>query len=224
VQAVGEPAFEDLTARARIRGAAIAMIAERGAEAATIRAIAAAAGVSGGLVRHHFGSKDDLRAACDAHALAQLMRFKEQAVLEGGAADAGFLSASQPGILHLLRYVARSILDGSPAAEAMYGALVATAERWVSDHHPGQTADLTAFAALLVATEMGTLVLHDQLSRSLGADVLTPEGHLRLVRAKVELYSKPLLDPELAAGALAAIDRLRQAMGVAGGPLPDGPG
>ncbi len=44
----------DLTARARIREAALRHFAEEGYERATIRAIAATAGVSPGLVRHHF--------------------------------------------------------------------------------------------------------------------------------------------------------------------------
>jgi len=79
----GGRSAEDLTARARIRDAALALFAERGMDGATIRDIAKAAGVSGGLVRHHFGSKDGLRAACDSYALDQLMQIKEQAVLDG---------------------------------------------------------------------------------------------------------------------------------------------
>ena len=62
---------EDLTARARIRDAAIELFAERGIGSATIRDIAQAAGVSSGLVRHHFGSKDGLRRACDEYAMAE---------------------------------------------------------------------------------------------------------------------------------------------------------
>ncbi len=75
---VGEPVFEDLTARARIRDAALRLFAERGIGGATIRDIAKAAGVSGGLVRHHFGSKEELRHACDSYALDHIMRIKEQ--------------------------------------------------------------------------------------------------------------------------------------------------
>ena len=77
---VAERSAEDLTARARIRDAALRLFAERGMDGATIRDIARAAGVSAGLVRHHFGSKDGLRAACDSYALDQIMRIKEQAV------------------------------------------------------------------------------------------------------------------------------------------------
>jgi TetR/AcrR family transcriptional regulator, regulator of cefoperazone and chloramphenicol sensitivity len=203
-----EPAFEDLTARARIRDAALRLFADRGIEAATIRDIAALAGVSGGLVRHHFGSKDDLRAACDSYVIGQMMRLKEQAVLGGQLASAGFLSSAQPQLLVMLRYFARSMLDGSPSADAMFSELVHLGERWVEDHHPGQMADPPAYAALLVAMEIGTLVMREQLSHALGADIFSPEGHLRLARAKLDFYSKPLLSAELAASAHAALDQL----------------
>jgi TetR/AcrR family transcriptional regulator, regulator of cefoperazone and chloramphenicol sensitivity len=210
MSAVGEPAFEDLTARARIRDAALRLFAEQGIEATTIRDIAKAARVSGGLVRHHFGSKDDLRDVCDSYVLGQLMRLKEQAVLGGQLADAGFIVSAQPALLVMLRYFARSVLDGSPAADSMFSAMVGLAERWLEDHHPGQMSDPPAYAALLVAMETGTLVMREQLGRALGtADIFAPEGHLRLARAKLDFYSKPLLSPELAAAALAALDQLQ---------------
>ena len=53
----------DLTARARIRDAAIRHFADEGYERTTIRGIAVTAGVSPGLLRHHFGSKEELRRA-----------------------------------------------------------------------------------------------------------------------------------------------------------------
>ncbi len=37
--------------------------------AASVRAVATRAEVSRGLLNHHFGSKDGLRAACDEHVL-----------------------------------------------------------------------------------------------------------------------------------------------------------
>jgi TetR/AcrR family transcriptional regulator, regulator of cefoperazone and chloramphenicol sensitivity len=63
-------AADDLTARARIRDAALRQFAEQGFERSTIRGIAATAGVSPGLVRHHFGSKEALRDAVDEHVLS----------------------------------------------------------------------------------------------------------------------------------------------------------
>jgi AcrR family transcriptional regulator len=208
-QPVGHPAFEDLTARARIRDAALRLFAERGIDGATIRDIARAAGVSAGLVRHHFGSKEALRDACDAYALDRAMHIKEQAVLQGQAADPAFLPATHPTMLLLMRYFARSMVDGSAAAAALFDQMVELAEQWISRHHPGITADPRAYAAVLVAMQTGPLVMHDHLSRALGADILGPEGHVRMSKATVDFYSHPLLSPELAAQAHAAYDRLR---------------
>jgi AcrR family transcriptional regulator len=217
---LGERAAEDLTARARIRDAALRLFAERGVGGATIRDIAKAAGVSGGLVRHHFGSKDDLRAACDAYALEQLVRIKEQAVLDGQMADVGFLSAAHPTILLTYRYFARSLVDGSPSAAAMFDEMVELTEAWLARHHRGEMADRRGYAALFVAMETGLLAMHAQLSRALGADIFSPAGHLRMTRAKVDFYSQPLLSPDLAAQAHAAIEQLQARQGATAGPQP----
>lgn len=218
VAPAGEASYEDLTARARIRDAALRLIGERGIEGATVRDIARAAGVSGGLVRHHFGSKDGLRRACDSYALDRLMRLKEEAVLEGRLANPGFMSAAQPELLVLYRYFARSMVDGSPAAAAMFDAMVELGEKWLALHHPGEVSDPRAYAALLVAMEVGVLSARDQVSRALGADILSPQGHLKLAKAKVDFYSQPLLSPTLAGEAHAAIDHLQAVLRPSSGP------
>src|SRR5689334_12947531 len=135
--AAGERTAEDLTARARIRDAALTLFAERGVDGATIRDIAKAAGVSSGLVRHHFGSKEGLRDACDSYALDQLMTFKEQAMIEGHLAEPGFLPGIHPTVLSLYRYLARALVDGSPAAAAMFEDIVAIGENWITKYNPG---------------------------------------------------------------------------------------
>jgi AcrR family transcriptional regulator len=205
----GERSAEDLTARARIRDAALRLFAERGLDGATIRDIAKAAGVSGGLVRHHFGSKDELRAACDSYALDQLMRIKEQAVLEGQLASPAFMSAAHPTVLLTLRYLARSLVDGSPAAAAMFDEMVELGEAWLDRNHPGQVADPRGYSAVLVAMQSGLFTMHSQLSRWLGADIFTPEGHLRLTAALIDFYSQPLLSPEVAAQARATVRHMQ---------------
>ena len=209
--AAGERSAEDLTARARIRDAALRLFAERGLDGTTIRDIARAAGVSGGLIRHHFGSKDDLRAACDSYALDQIMRIKEQAVLEGQLGNPAFMSAAHPTVLLTYRYLARSLLDGSPAAEAMFDEMVELCEAWLARHNPGQMADPRGFSAVLVAMQSGLLMMHSQLSRWLGADIFTAEGHLRLTAAMIDFYSQPLLSPELADQARATVRHLQGA-------------
>jgi AcrR family transcriptional regulator len=207
VAAVGEPAPEDLTAKARLRDAALRLFSERGVEATSVRDIASKAGVSGGLVRHHFGSKEALRDACDAYVLAQLVGFKKQVVSGGQAAGPEFLTAAEPV---LLRYFVRSMLDGSLSAQVMFSQMVGLAEDWLEANHPDGITDRHAYGAVLVAMELGSLMMRDQLSAALGADVLGPEGQLRMARAKVEFYSTPLLSPEVAATTLSTIDQLRQ--------------
>jgi AcrR family transcriptional regulator len=206
---VGDPAFEDLTARARIRDAALRLFAERGIDGATIRDIAKAAGVSAGLVRHHFGSKEALRDACDAYALERGIRIKEQILLEGRGADPGFLPTVHPTALLLQRYLVRSMVDGSPAAASLFDQMVELAEQWIARHNPGISADPRAYATVLVGMQTGLLLLHEHLSRVLGADVLSPEGHVRMSRGLLDFYSHALLSPDLAAQAYAAYDQLQ---------------
>jgi AcrR family transcriptional regulator len=69
----------DLTARARIRDAAIECFAEEGFDA-SFRTIAQRAGVSPGLITHHFGSKEALRAECDGEVLRQYTVVKNDAI------------------------------------------------------------------------------------------------------------------------------------------------
>ncbi len=204
------PGTEDLTARARIRNAALHLFAERGIEGATIRDIAAAAGVSGGLVRHHFGSKDALRAVCDRYARGRIIEAKEHALLDDRTADPAFVVATRSTLLPVLQYLARSMMDGSPAADSMFDEMVDLTDSWLAEHHAGTIRDRRAYAAVLVAMELGSLALRDQLSRALGADAMGPDG-LRMLRAKVDLYSNPLLTTEAAQRVHATIDRLQPA-------------
>src|SRR5581483_3969141 len=79
-------ASDDRTTRAVIRDESLRLFAERGPDAVTVRQIAAAAGVSPGLVSHHFGSKDGLRQAVDAHVLAMLGELTSADLYDPGAA------------------------------------------------------------------------------------------------------------------------------------------
>jgi hypothetical protein len=137
------------------------------------------------------------------------MRLKVQAVIEGQMATPGFLAGAHPELLILYRYLARAMLDGSPAAAAMFDEMVGLGEEWLAEHHPGRIEDPQAYSALLVAMELGALFMKDQLSRTLRTDVLSQDGHLRLSKAKIDFYSQPLLSPDLAAQAHAAIDRIQ---------------
>src|SRR5690348_11059831 len=107
------PAAEDLTARARIRDAALGHFAEHGFDRATIRDIARTAGVSPGLVRHHFGSKDGLRQACDAYTLQVLQGYIDQNMTEEALGNPEAFSKSWAPLHPFRRYISRTMIDGS---------------------------------------------------------------------------------------------------------------
>jgi AcrR family transcriptional regulator len=106
----------DLTARARIRDAAIACFAEEGFDA-SFRTIARRAGVSPGLITHHFGSKEALRAECDAEVLRQYTAVKTDAIDMPSEHLLRYLA--DPGVAaDLMVYMLRAIHAGGEPARA----------------------------------------------------------------------------------------------------------
>jgi TetR/AcrR family transcriptional regulator, regulator of cefoperazone and chloramphenicol sensitivity len=196
---------EDLTARARIRDAAINLFADRGVGPATIRDIAAAAGVSSGLVRHHFGSKDGLRQACDDYAMAELAEIRSR-VFDKGTADRSFLISIHPEAMLLQRYLVRSALDTPEATSAMFARMVQVGEEWL-DSQDIHVEDQRAYSAVLIAMQMGMFLMTEQMSAAIGTDVTKPAGHLRMLRGAIEVFTHPLLADQEAA-VRAALDKM----------------
>lgn len=108
---IDEEGFEDLTARARIREAALSHFAQEGYEQATIRSIAHTAGVSRGMLRHHFRSKVARRAACDNYVFEILHTLNSLTLTMTNMAAHSFRTARR-----VWYYAARSLADGSPTA------------------------------------------------------------------------------------------------------------
>jgi AcrR family transcriptional regulator len=185
---------DDLTARARIRDAAIKLFTERGIDGASIRDNAAEAGVSSGLVRHHFGSKEALRDACDQYAKNRMLQLGNELIDEGGMARTN-VGAVHPVTLPLQSYLIRSMMDGSETATALFLEMVDAGEEW-AEAHGIDTADRRAYAAVLAAMKMSVFVLRDQVSKALGEDIGSPTGYARMNRALIDIFTIPILTPE----------------------------
>jgi AcrR family transcriptional regulator len=186
---------EDLTARARIRDAAIKLFTERGMEKTSILDIAGEAGVSGGLIRHHFGSKDGLREACDTYVFDELVRFKEEA-LEKGHADPGFVPTFDARQLLFRRYMGRAMIDGSEAAAAQFVDIVDGTERYFAEAGLDMP-DPRGVGAALAAMTGGLMILQDHVARALGEEPGTHEAMLRMMTAAGYLFTHPLAGSEL---------------------------
>jgi len=186
---------EDFTARARIRDAAIKLFTERGMDKTSILDIAEAAGVSGGLIRHHFGSKDGLREACDTYVFDELLKFKEE-VLAKGVANPGFLPTFDARQLLFRRYMGRAMIDGSEAAEAQFTEIVDGTEQYFREQGMDMP-DPRGVAAALAAMTGGLMILQDHIARALGEEPGTHEAMLRMSMAAGHLFMNPLATPEV---------------------------
>ena len=122
--------FDDLTARARIRQAAMAQFAEHGFERTTIRGIAVAAGVSPGLVRHHFGSKQGLRDAVDTHVLTEVRRVNDEIMKDSQTGDLGRSALSREAVRPYQPYLVRALIAGSPIVATLFDEMVDMTEAW----------------------------------------------------------------------------------------------
>ncbi|GAA4875273.1 hypothetical protein GCM10025788_12530 [Serinicoccus chungangensis] len=203
----------DLTPKARIRDAALRLFAEEGFDAVTVRRIAAAAEVSPALVLHHYGSKEGLRAACDEHILAlteELMPTPEEpaataspsaAAAFDASAEAKFGSFAEvfPDDSPVLPYLRRMLLtDDERAREVLRGwhrmtvdLLTMWRDAGVLDPGP----DPEVRAALLLAMDLGGVLLRDPLTELLGFDPLGSGGIDRWGRDAYSFFSLMLTDP-----------------------------
>ncbi|MFG1705366.1 TetR/AcrR family transcriptional regulator [Nonomuraea sp. M3C6] len=201
-------AAEDLTARARIRGAAMQHFGELGYERASLRVIAETAGVSPGLVRHHFGSKQGLREACDEHLIKMIRQVNDQTRegLAAGALNSVLSARAAIGPYHL--YLTRALAEG--AASAPFDELVRLTVPWLLEADKSRpdppAVDAKIRAALVTAMALSIGVLHEHISRAMGVDVFSPEGDRLLARGLIDIYSHPMLSLEDAGRILAAID------------------
>src|SRR3954452_11827258 len=200
-------AQEDRTARARIRDAAVRTFGAAGFDA-PVRAVAAEAGVSPGLVMHHFGSKDGLRAACDQHVFAVIREAETDAFASGPGAMLAQL-AELDRYAPLVGYLVQALLAGGDLAATLLARMTTDAESHLAEAvaagrvrggRIGRTRDPAARAAYLVDIGMGAVLAFVRRHPTAGAD---PRAVLRAYAEPnslpaLELYTEGLLtDPAL---------------------------
>jgi TetR/AcrR family transcriptional regulator, regulator of cefoperazone and chloramphenicol sensitivity len=107
---------QDLTAKARIRNAALDLYASQGEDRTSMRAIAAAADVTVGLLVHHYGTKDSIRDAVEELIVDYFRQAIARAPADGTPAD--FAAARDAAVAEMLaanpevvNYLRRALLD-----------------------------------------------------------------------------------------------------------------
>ncbi|KUO15641.1 TetR/AcrR family transcriptional regulator [Streptomyces dysideae] len=182
----------DLTGRARLRDAALELFAERGFDATSTRAVAAAAGLSPALVTRHFGSKEGLRAAVDDYVLDRIGTELEAVDGDAGLMESlGKVSARLFGADPVLRgYLRHVLMEDSAASADLFGRLLNGARTELArlSAEYGSRAPEGEWAAFQVLC----LVL----------------GPLLLERVMQPHHGEPMFDPQVLAQRSAANQRL----------------
>lgn len=186
-----------MAARARIRHAAIELFGREGF-AVGLRSIADAAGVSLGLIRHHFGSKDGLRQACDEQVMDHVRRLQaERAEATGPVAtllermSTTMIEEARPSV----RYLMQVLRSGDGMARDLIDHLIeGSAEYLRVGEENGlikPSVDPAARARYLVMMSMGAMVLEHAMAGDID------EAYDRYVESSalpgLELYVQGLL-------------------------------
>jgi AcrR family transcriptional regulator len=183
--------IEDLSTRARIRDAAMAEFGDKGFRGATMKSIADAAGVSVGLVQHHFGTKDGLRAACDERVL-DMLHMKVAMVEDRSIADPRSLAslmAMGPLVQH---YISRALVEDSPTIVSTVDVMMDLTEQFLCHFFPerflvGATKVRDA-AAVMTAINTSTMILQSHLARRMGVVPFSEEALTRIGVATLEVW------------------------------------
>jgi len=197
----------DLTAAARIRNAALELFARDGVAATSIRDVASAAGVSPGLVQHHFKTKTDLEQAVNDYVLRIGLEASEG--LEKSTAEAHteeLFTEMGERITSLVRehrsallYVIRSAAQGERAGLEIFDAFLALVdqhvERLSEDGTLRQDVDRLWAGLQIVILDLGTVLLEPAIERHLPGSMRDPDQLERWRKACTELLSRGFVAP-----------------------------
>ena len=194
----------DLTTVARIRNAALEGFALEGVAATSIRDVAKRAGVSAGLVQHHFKSKEGLRRAVDDY----VARLGADA-LGSQEEDAGDDVVQIVGdrITRWMRdhrlallYMIRSAAEGDESGLAMFDSwsrpATRTSKKLAKEALLREDLDRRWAVLQVIILNLATALLEPAIDRHLDAPLRHPHQLERWNRACTELFRSGLFRPD----------------------------
>ena len=181
----------ETTARERLRDTAIETFARRGLDA-TFRDIAAAAGVTPGLITHHFGSKERLRSACDEEVLRRIRAVRDEGIAKSAQEQlAAITELDEQGVT--IAYALRLLREGGPNAREFLDRMIvdtaASLEAAVAAGVVKPSRDSAMRARYMVASQFGGLLLQADL---LGIDLADGRELIRRVTDETALVALEL--------------------------------
>jgi AcrR family transcriptional regulator len=173
---------DDVSRIERIRNAALKSFATNGTSATSLRTVAEAAGVSVGLVQHHFSNKAGLIKAVDDYALSVVIAIiarpmsgpPTDSLDEMGSRVTQMVAEHQD----VLDYCGRALIDGSPLGDMIFDMLVNSGTaRWHQRAERGESRpnlDVTWAAINSLVLALGTVILRSHIERHLREPLSAP--------------------------------------------------
>jgi AcrR family transcriptional regulator len=198
-----QPVRTEPSAIERIRDAALKSFATQGSSGTSLRAVAAAAGVSLGLVQHHFATKAGLIKAVDDHVLAMVITHITKPVPDTTSDSVAEIGDRVTGMIlelpDIVDYVGRALVDGRPVGYMIFDALLNSGTaRWNQRGERGETRpdlDLTWAAVNSLVLALGTFILRGHIERNLPEPLTNPAQLQRWHASVTMLLREGLFQP-----------------------------
>jgi AcrR family transcriptional regulator len=173
---------EDRSSIERIRNAALKTFGTYGTSSTSLRTVAEAAGVSVGLVQHHFINKAGLIQAVDDHVMSVVISTISQPIPPPPADSIAEMGSRVTRIVadhpEIADYVGRALIDGSPLGAAIFDTLTAFGiARWNQRAERGETrpeVDVTWGALNSLVLALGTMIMRGHIERQLPEPLAAP--------------------------------------------------
>jgi AcrR family transcriptional regulator len=176
------------------------LFAERGVAGTSVRDIAEAAGVTAGLITHHFGSKERLKGVVDQLMVevftAPLTASSDRSSpnTEGVAEALAHTMAAHPD---LRAYLRRSFLENDPASDAVFDRFVGLLRERLGEMQAAgmlrADLDLDWAPLQVLFLHFGPLLLGPAVERILNIDSYADDVIRRRSRAHLELLNRGFL-------------------------------
>lgn len=194
---------EERSSIERIRHAALRSFATYGTSSTSLRTVAEAAGVSVGLVQHHFSNKAGLVKAVDDHVMAGVITTISEPIPPPPADSIAEMGSRVTRIMaehpEIADYVGRALIDGSPLGTAIFDTLTAFGiARWNQRSERGETrpdVDVTWGALNSLVLALGTLILRSHIERQLPEPLTDPNQLERWQLSVNTLLREGLFEP-----------------------------
>jgi AcrR family transcriptional regulator len=194
--------------RERLMLVAMKLFAERGFDSVTVRDISAEAGVSVGLINHHFASKEGLRQAVDDYFIRSTSVAIERAIRSTSNLDPNLIAEYQRRWImsaeeqwpHFLAYLRRAVMEASPWGEALfkryYESIRLMMDRFDAQGMFKPEADRLWLPFLYMFVLLGPLVMDPFIRATLGKSTYDPDMWGRFQKAANTMFWSGVRAPD----------------------------